>query len=51
MPAHVQHLLEERQHFERASPSRRPVYRKIVCGMQGSANSSMAYHIPGRQHS
>ena len=47
MPAHVQHLLEERQHFERVSPSRRTVYRKIVSGMQGSANPSMAYHLSG----
>ena len=49
IPSHVQHLLEhqERQHFERASPSRRPVYRKIVSGMQGSVNPSAAaaYHL------
>ena len=49
MPVHVQHLLEERQHFDRVSPSRRTVYRKIVSGMQGSGNMSMGYHLPGRK--
>ena len=49
VPVHVQHLLEhqERQHFERASPSRRPVYRKIVSGMQGSGSFPVPYHISG----
>ena len=42
-PHHMQHLLEERQHFERVSPSRRTVYRKIVSGMQGSAHPAMTY--------
>ncbi len=33
-PPHIQQLLEqqERQGFERGSPLRRPVYRKIVAG-------------------
>ena len=33
IPPHIQQLLEQdRQSFERASPSRRPVYRKILIG-------------------
>ena len=48
VPPHIQQLLEQqdRQAFERGSPSRRPVYRKII-GIPSSEGLSTAYIVPG----
>ena len=55
VPAHIQQLLEhqERQAFERGSPLRRPVYRKVITpgsGESGGPNTegtTATYLIPG----
>jgi len=48
VPPHIQQLLEQqdRQSFERGSPSRRLVYRKIV-GVPSSEGFATGYAVPG----